>query len=117
MTFSNAAFMGFPLIAALYGTEGLLYASSYNTVFNIIMWTYGYTMVSGKTKVKDIIRTLCTTPAIIAVPIGLFIYLTGCHVPEVIKQPISLIGGMNTPIGMIVTGMVIATYLITAFVH
>ena len=35
--FSNAAYMGFPLISALFGSEGLLYASAYVTVFNILL--------------------------------------------------------------------------------
>lgn len=35
--FSNAAYMGFPLIQALFGAEGLLYASAYVTVFNILL--------------------------------------------------------------------------------
>ena len=38
--FSNAAYMGFPLISALFGSEGLLYASAYVTVFNILLWTF-----------------------------------------------------------------------------
>ena len=35
--FSNAAYMGFPLVQALFGAEGLLYASVYVTVFNILL--------------------------------------------------------------------------------
>ena len=31
ITFSNAGYMGFPLIEALFGAEGLLYASIFNT--------------------------------------------------------------------------------------
>ena len=47
--FSNAAYMGFPLISALFGSEGLLYASAYVTVFNILLWTLGYGLVSPGT--------------------------------------------------------------------
>jgi predicted permease len=36
--FSNAAYMGFPLIEALFSAEGLIYASVYVTVFNILLW-------------------------------------------------------------------------------
>ena len=36
--FSNAAYMGFPLIQALFGAEGLMYASVFVTVFNILLW-------------------------------------------------------------------------------
>ncbi len=37
--FSNAAYMGFPLIQALFGSEGLIYASAFVTAFNIF---YGH---------------------------------------------------------------------------
>lgn len=55
--FSNAAYMGFPLISALFGSEGLLYASAYVTVFNILLWTLGYGLVSGGSSVKEVART------------------------------------------------------------
>ena len=35
--FSNAGYMGFPLIKALFGGEGLLYASGFVTIFNILI--------------------------------------------------------------------------------
>ena len=56
--FSNAAYMGFPLISALFGSEGLLYASAYVTVFNILLWTLGYGLVSGGSSVKEVARSL-----------------------------------------------------------
>ena len=108
LIFSNAGYMGFPLIESLYGAEGLLYASSYNTVFNIMLWTFGYAMVSGQIHPKEILHTVITTPAIIAVPLGLIIYMTHFPVPDILAKPISLIGAMNTPISMFITGMIIA---------
>ena len=50
--FSNAAYMGFPLIQALFGAEGILYASVYVTVYNILLWTVGYSFVTKKVNVK-----------------------------------------------------------------
>ena len=52
--FSNAAYMGFPLISALFGAEGLLYASAYVTVFNLLLWTLGYGLVSGKASAREL---------------------------------------------------------------
>ena len=37
--FSNAAFMGMPLIASVIGDEALIYASIYNLTFNAWLWT------------------------------------------------------------------------------
>ena len=98
--FSNAAYMGFPLISALFGSEGLLYASAYVTVFNVLLWTLGYSMVSGSSDPKAVVKSLAHTPAIYAVLVGLAIYL--------LQIPISLLGAMNTPLSMLITGMLIA---------
>ncbi|MCD8089170.1 MAG: AEC family transporter [Clostridiales bacterium] len=106
--FSNAAYMGFPLIEALFGSEGLLYASAYVTVFNILVWTVGYLMVSKTADFREIAKKIATTPAVISVIVGLIIFLCRIPVPEIISRPLSYIGSMNTPISMLITGIIIA---------
>ena len=101
--FSNAAYMGFPLISALFGSEGLLYASAYVTVFNILLWTLGYGLVSGGSSVKEVARSLVHTPVL-----GLGIYLLQIPLPALITQPLELLAGVNTPLSMLITGMLIA---------
>lgn len=107
--FSNAAYMGFPLISALFGSEGLLYASAYVTVFNILLWTMGYGMVSGSSSPKEVARSLLHTPVLYAMVVGLAIYLLQIPVPALIAQPLELLSNMNTPLSMIITGILIAT--------
>jgi predicted permease len=106
--FSNAAYMGFPLIQALFGAEGLLYASAYVTLFNILLWTVGYAMVSGKVRPGEVLHSILTTPVLWSVLLGLTLYLCRVNVPELIRQPLQLVGNMNTPLSMIITGMLIA---------
>lgn len=88
--FSNAAYMGFPLISALFGSEGLLYASAYVTVFNILLWTMGYGFVSGSSDPKEVLHSLLHTPVLYAMVIGLCIYLLQIPVPQLIAQPLEL---------------------------
>ena len=85
-----------------------LHASAFVTVFNILLWTVGFGMITGTVEPKEVVRTVCTNPVLIAVVIGLVIYLCQIPVPEVIEQPLALIGNMNTPLSMIITGMMIA---------
>lgn len=106
--FSNAGYMGMPLIRALFGSEGLLYASAFLTVFNILIWTVGYVMVSGQVQPKAILRSIVTCPAVLAVAAGLGLYLARVPVPQLLSQPIGLMGDMNTPISMVITGLTIA---------
>lgn len=106
--FSNAAYMGFPLIQALFGSEGLLYASAYVTVFNILLWTVGYGMVSRKVRLKEMVHSIAVTPVIWAMLAGMAVFFLQIPVPQVIRQPLSYIGNMNTPLSMLITGMLIA---------
>lgn len=107
-SFSNAAYMGFPLVKGLFGDEGLLYASAFATMFNVIVWSVGYAVMSGEMKAKQVAKSVGKNPVTYAVILGLIIYLVRIPVPEVIKQPISLVGAMTTPLSMIIIGAMIA---------
>lgn len=107
--FSNAGYMGFPLIRALFGEEGLLYASGFVTIFNILIWTIGTTVLTGRANPRQIVRSVVTCPCILAVVAGLVLYLCRVPVPEVITGPVGSIGDMNTPLSMIITGATIAS--------
>ena len=107
--FSNAGYMGLPLISALFGSEGLLYASAFFTMFNLLLWTVGYSMVSGSSDPKKVAQSLLHCPAIYAIVVGLAIYLLQIPLPDLIVQPMELLGDMNTPLSMLITGMLIAS--------
>ena len=107
-TFSNAGYMGIPLISALYGTEGTFYASAFLTMFNVMLWTVGCIMVGDKVKSKEVAKSILSTPVLYGVVLGLVVYLTQIPVPNFIASPIASIGNMNTPISMIIIGMIIA---------
>ena len=107
--FSNAGYMGLPLISALFGSEGLLYASAFFTMFNFLLWTVGYSMVSGSSDPKKIACSLLRCPAIYAIVAGIAIYLLQIPLPTLITQPMELLGNMNTPLSMIITGMLMAS--------
>lgn len=106
--FSNAAYMGFPLIQALFGTEGLIYASAFVTVFNILLWTLGYSVVSRTISWKMVVKKIFTTPATLAVFAGIIIFVLRIPMPSVLHQAISAAGAVNTPLSMFITGMIIA---------
>lgn len=109
-TFSNAAYMGFPLIQAMYGSEGVLYASVYVTVFNILLWTVGIVYVSESMSFKELLKKIVTCPPIISAAVGLIIFLARIPVADVLKDTFNVVGGMNTPLSMIITGITISQF-------
>lgn len=107
-SFSNAAYMGFPLINAMFSDVGIMYASAYVTVFNILLWTVGYMFFASVKHPKDIFLAIVKCPPIISVGIGLIIYFGNIQITDIIAQPISMVGAMNTPLSMIITGVTVA---------
>lgn len=107
-SFSNAAYMGFPLIKALFGQKGIIYASSYVSIFNILLWTIGYAFFTNQSSFKDILKNILKCPPIISVIIGLIIFFFNISIPSVISSPLSMIGDMTTSISMIIIGATIS---------
>ena len=67
--FSNAGFMGIPLVESIVGGKGVIYGSFFIVVFNVICWTYGYNMMSGGAKMN--LRTVLLNPGMIGLLFGL----------------------------------------------
>ena len=104
--FSNCGFIGFPIIFSIFGGEGVIYASIFNMFFTIFVWTYGVILFNGKMERKDFKKVLLN-PAIIAVFIGLIIMIFKVNIPEVINSTLDLVGGMTSPLSMIIVGVIL----------
>jgi len=93
--FSNAAFLGIPLISAVLGAEATLYATVYNITFNLVLWSLGVFICTvgkdtdadgetdsihhtGKLMLRSSLRALIH-PVTIAAAIGLIFFFLPIH--------------------------------------
>lgn len=103
--FGNTIFLGFPLILALYGPEGLLYATMFQLVSNILMWTIGVIVLShgnGVSWKKSILKVL--NPNTIATLTGLVFFMFSVKLPEILVRPMAELGSANTWLSMLYIG-------------
>jgi predicted permease len=103
LVFSNIGYMGIPLQRAVLGEEGVFYGSVCIAVFNVVMWTYGIVCMSGNTKTLSA-KKLVLNPGVVAVTIGLIIFLFSIKLPSPIETMVSSMADINTPLAMIVIG-------------
>ena len=101
--FGNCGFMALPLEEALLGADGVFYGSSVVAVFNIFVWSYGILLMSGDKKYITP-KSLILSPSIIAIVLGILIFLFSLPVPQLLKRPIELLSELNTPLPMIIIG-------------
>ncbi|MFR5602175.1 MAG: AEC family transporter, partial [Lachnospiraceae bacterium] len=100
---NNSGFLGMPMVSAVYGTDGLFYASIFIIPNRIFMWTAGmglFTRSDFKTKCKNILLN----PCILAVVFGLARRLFQIPFPEFLDTAINNVGAVTTPLSMIVIG-------------
>lgn len=105
--FSNASFMGIPLVSSLLGEESVFYLTSFLLCFNIVSWTYGVVLISGR---RDLIRltNLIRNPAIVGAFVGALVFVSPLKLPALVSEPIVLITRINTALAMIVLGVYVA---------
>lgn len=101
--FGNIGFMGFPVVEAVYGTEGLFYAAILNSVFNIIVYTFGVVLM-GTEGTKIPWKKLLLTPAVLCTAAGVVIFVCRIHLPRVLADTCDTLGGLTSPLAMMVVG-------------
>lgn len=135
--FSNAAFMGIPLVTAIFESsdpalagKATLYATIYNVTFNLFLWTLGVHICTGdrdydgdgtidkdveiKHKSEASITKALLNPITLASFIGLGIFFTSAwgYVPSgaqaFIETCLNHLKGLVAPLSMIVLGLRIA---------
>jgi len=105
--FSNVGFMGYPVLESIYGGIGVFYAAIFNIAFNILVWTVGVMLFTGEKDFKSIRKAL-TNPALMAVIIGVILFVFSIKLPISIETSIKLVGATTTPISMIIVGSMLA---------
>lgn len=107
LVYTNCGFMGIPLVGAVFGTEGALYATVYLTVFNVLVWTHGLIVIKNNFSKKELIGVL-TSPTMIAIVLGIICLAFGIRLPEILSKPLEYISALNTPLPMTIAGVMIA---------
>ncbi len=108
MICSNAGFLGNAITEGVFGPEGLLLTSIYLIPQRIMMWSEGLAIYSGVSDRRATIRKVLTHPCVIACFLGLLVMSLKLPVPALIQNPIQSIGRCNTPLTMMMIGMILS---------
>ncbi len=120
--FSNAGYMGIPVINYVFGSEFTIYATVYVVWFNVFAYTLGRLICTGDKKYISLKEGIIN-PAVLPISVGLVIFLSGAGgwiqtqiaSPTVLGQGIKILYDVLTtlkntvaPVSMIVIGSKLA---------
>ncbi len=99
--FSNCGFMGYPIILAI-NPDWMIYAVAYNIAFTFITWTIGVSLYRGRENMS--LRRALLNPNLISAMIGFVLFCMSVTLPVIVSETLSLIGGLTTPLSMLLIG-------------
>ena len=106
LMFGNVGFMGYPIVASIFGHEAVFYAAVLNVVNTFTVFTIGTILITGKTVdgPKFQKKVLWSTPMISAYLTMLIVALRIEGIPTWISQPLSMIGNITVPAALLIIG-------------
>jgi len=110
LIFANCMFFGIPIAEPLFGVKGVFWISFYSIFFHIFSWTYGLIVLGrGRDDIKLNPKKVFFNYGTVPCAIGVVLYFLSFDIPAAVTTAFGYIGGMCTPISLLVLGGVLAT--------
>lgn len=107
LMFGNVGFMGYPVVASVFGHEAVFYAAVLNVVNTFAVFTVGTMLVTGKNEVNGSrfqSKVLYSTPMVAAYITMLIVALRIEDIPAFVSQPLTMIGNITVPAALLIIG-------------
>lgn len=111
VAFSNAGFIGIPLVKNSLGDEAVFYLVGLVALLNIFQLLYGTFLFAKKRKSgRQLLRELFTNPIILSSIGGFLLYVLhlGDRLPSVLTASVEGLAALNAPLAMLVLGVYLA---------
>ena len=107
LMFGNVGFMGYPVVASIFGYEAVFYAAVLNVVNTFAVFTIGTILITGKSDVEGKHfqkKVLYSTPMLAAYLTMAIVALEIDNIPEAISQPLTMLGNITVPAALLIIG-------------
>lgn len=100
----NVTYIGIPVCAAVLGGNAAFYASVLNIPYNLLCFSLGIFLLSGKVSLKSILN-----PAFLSGTAAAVLYVLRVPVPAVVLDGCAFVGQATSPCAMLIIGSVLAS--------
>ncbi len=106
LTFPNVGNMGLPVCLFAFGQTGLAVAMVYFVVTNILQFTFGPAIASGKADLWAALRA----PVVLTSFVSLAVRFSGVVIPHWVTKGVTLMGGVVIPLMLLSLGVALARF-------
>ena len=107
LMFGNVGFIGYPVVASIFGHEAVFYAAVLNVVNTFAVFTIGTMLITGKSEVEGKRfqkKVLYSTPMLSAYLTMLIVAFNIDNIPRVVSMPLTMIGQITVPAALLIIG-------------
>ena len=107
LMFGNVGFMGYPVVASIFGHEAIFYAAVLNVVNTFAVFTVGTVLITGRGDVggeRFQKKVLYSTPMLAAYMTMLIVAFEIKGIPAFVSQPLTMIGNITVSAALLIVG-------------
>lgn len=106
LIYTNCGNLTIPLISATLGQEAVFYSCGYMLVSSILLWTHGRVVMSEDIRSISV-KNIVFNSNIIAIVVGLGMFLTGLRFPSVLDSAVNSYSGAMGAVSMLALGLML----------
>ncbi len=104
LMFANVGFIGYPIVASIFGPKAVFYAALLNVPNTFFIFTAGVMLVKGEYSIRQFNPKVLLSPALIGAFVAALLVAFGVHTPEMIARPITMVGNITVPAALMIIG-------------
>lgn len=108
LIFSNTAFVGYPILRALFGEFSVFVFSLMHMPFNVLIFSYGVYLLQKDHGAGSFPLRKMITPGLVSSIIAIILYFSNLKLPAAVVDYLSTLGDSSIPLSMIAVGASVA---------
>jgi len=108
LMFANVGFIGYPIVASIFGPKAIFYAALLNMPNTFFVFTAGVMLIKGERSIRHLNFKVLFSSGMVAAFIAALLVALSVRTPDMIARPITMVGNITVPAALMIIGSAMA---------
>ena len=108
LMFANVGFIGYPIVASIFGAKSIFYAALLNMPNTFFVFTAGVMLIKGEHNLRQLNFKVLFGPGMVAAFIAALLVALNVKTPGLIARPVTMVGNVTVPAALMIIGSAMA---------